>query len=35
MGVDLNSKFESSPGIKDIKLLEQYITEIQKSEDHE
>ena len=35
MGVDLNSKFESSPGIKEIKLLEQYITEIQKSEDHE
>ncbi len=28
LGVDLNSKFESSPGVKNITLLKQYISEL-------
>lgn len=29
-GIDLNSRFELAPGIKDIKLLKQFFTEIRK-----
>jgi phosphoribosylanthranilate isomerase len=29
-GIDLNSKFEVKPGIKDIKILEDFINDIRK-----
>lgn len=31
IGVDINSRFESSPGIKNIRLLNEFITEIRSS----
>ena len=29
-GIDLNSRFESSPGVKDVKLLKRFIDEVRK-----
>ena len=31
IGLDLNSRFESSPGIKDISLLTEFLKQIRKS----
>jgi len=30
-GIDLNSRFETAPGIKDIKALEKFVNEIRKN----
>ncbi|MCH4156921.1 MAG: phosphoribosylanthranilate isomerase [Muribaculaceae bacterium] len=34
-GIDINSKFESEPGVKDIKLLTNFILELRKHNEHE
>ncbi len=31
IGVDLNSKFETAPGIKDVELVRQFVTELKES----
>lgn len=35
VGIDLNSRFESAPGIKDIKLLSKFILELRKYNEYE
>jgi phosphoribosylanthranilate isomerase len=35
VGVDLNSRFEIKPGLKDIEMLQQFIEEINKPKDNE
>ena len=34
IGVDVNSKFESKPGVKDREILKSFIEEIRRKEDY-